>query len=857
MLITFFLDYYTNSNENIYISLPGNLDFYMQPVGKETNMAVINTGEHPSLKDAPLSFNYHFEVRRNDGSVRKEWGQPHHLSLDPSLCSLQVYDHWSDLPAHNQLTSVFVTRILNRRPLAPESAIKPSRLYFEVSAPGLARTKKLMVVGDIPALGSWNPQNAVQMQTADNITFQACIPLPPAATQLNYKFIAVESNNADLVEWEDGQNRSFLIPEHNDNESIAIKGLTCRIQPAAVRAAGTVIPVFSLRSNHSFGIGDFADLALMAEWVHKTGQNLLQILPVNDTTMSGKWTDSYPYNAISTFALHPVYLRLNRPDYNPELAKKFDATRKRLNKLPQIDYEKTFQAKMQFARADFEHEGETVLASDSYQRFIENNACWLDNYAAFSLLRDTFSTADFSKWNEFSTYNPAAVANLLQKQSRQADFYRYLQFRLHNQLKDASNRAEALGVALKGDIPIGISRNSVDAWTNPELFFLDKSAGAPPDDFAVNGQNWGFPTYNWDRMELDNFKWWNNRFTKMAEYFHAYRIDHILGFFRIWQIETTQLYGTLGTFYPALPLSPDEMLHKFGFRLLPSQVLRKSPAQREILAKYVGRPKTKANVNALHNELEQVADILFIEDTLRPGYYHPRIDGAKTALFASLTPDQQEAYRQLSNDFFYNRHNGFWHDSAMKKLPSLTSSTPMLCCGEDLGMIPACVAPVMNQLSILSLEVQRMPKQFGIEFADPALYPQLAVATTSTHDMPGLRQWLDDDPERASRFFNAMHITGGRTDTPDSPDVCRQVISAHLESPAMLAVFPWQDWMSIDADLRHPSPEDELINNPACSNHYWRYRMHMTVEQLLQADRLNESILALVKSSGRYFPDKG
>lgn len=855
MLITFFIDYHTTPNENIYLSLQGNLDFYMQPVGAETHMAVVNTGEHPSLKDAPLAFDYCFEVRRNDGSIRKEWGQPHHLDIDSELESLQIYDHWHDRPAHNELSSVFVSRILNRRPLSESASIMPSQLCFEVSAPGLASDKNLMLVGDLPALGSWNPHNAVPMSTTDNITFRASVPLPAAGTPLSYKFITVDSNHSESVEWESGNNRSFLIPPHTGNESIAIKGLTLQLQPSAVRAAGTVIPVFSLRSNHSFGIGDFGDLRLMTEWIHKTGQNLLQILPVNDTTMTGTWTDSYPYNAISTFALHPVYLRLKRPDYNPALAKKFDAARKKLNALPQIDYEKAFHAKMQFARFDFDHEGTAVLASEAYHRFIDDNAYWLDNYTAFSLLRDKYSTPDFTKWDEYATYNPAAIAALLENNAAEADFYRYLQFRLHKQLKEASDRAEALGVALKGDIPIGISRNSVDAWTNPELFLLDKCAGAPPDDFAVNGQNWGFPTYNWDRMALDNYKWWNNRFTKMAVYFHAYRIDHILGFFRIWQVPASQLYGTLGTFYPALPLSPREMLQRFGFRLLPSHVLQEKPTQREILTKFARRPKTKANQFAQHVELEQVADILFIEDSQQQGLYHPRIDGHKTKLFASLSPDQQDAYRQLSEDFFYHRHNDFWRNSAMKKLPSLTSSTSMLCCGEDLGMIPACVAPVMNNLSILSLEVQRMPKQFGVEFAIPATYPYLSVATTSTHDMPGLRQWLNDDSARAARFFEAMNINGDNTN-PDSPESCREVISAHLNSPAMLTVLPWQDWMSINPDLRHPNPEDELINNPACSNHYWRYRMHLTVEQLLQADDFNESIRSLIKASGRYLPDK-
>ena len=137
--------------------------------------------------------------------------------------------------------------------------------------------------------------------------------------------------------------------------------------------------------------------------------------------------------------------------------------------------------------------------------------------------------------------------------------YYFIQFHLHLQLLEATNYARANGVVLKGDIPIGISRNSVEAWTEPHYFNLNGQAGAPPDDFSVNGQNWGFPTYNWEVMEQDDYSWWMKRFRKMSEYFDAYRIDHILGFFRIWEIPMHAVHGLLGQFVPSLPMSREEI----------------------------------------------------------------------------------------------------------------------------------------------------------------------------------------------------------------------------------------------------------------------------------------------------------
>ena len=205
----------------------------------------------------------------------------------------------------------------------------------------------------------------------------------------------------------------------------------------------------------------------------------------------------------------------------------------------------------------------------------------------------------------------------------------------------------------------------------------------------------------------------------------------------------------------------------------------------------------------------------------------------------------------LYTDFFYYRHNDFWYHTAMQKLPALLDSTGMLACGEDLGMIPACVPSVMDGLKILSLEIQRMPKSVHDNFANPAWYPYLSVCTTSTHDMNPIRAWWEEDRQVTQQFYNEM--LGDQGDAPYfcEPWICRQILDQHLWSPAMLTVLPLQDWLSMDGALRRSNPNDERINVPANPRHYWRYRMHLTLDQLAAAEDFNATLSGMIADSGR------
>jgi 4-alpha-glucanotransferase len=468
-----------------------------------------------------------------------------------------------------------------------------------------------------------------------------------------------------------------------------------------------------------------------------------------------------------------------------------------------------FTAKMDYLREIFAQEWSAVQRRESFKKFFEQNKEWLVPYAAFCYFRDLYGTATFSEWPKDATLQSTEKSTF--KDKKELQFWYYVQYNLDAQMREAHAYARAHRVILKGDIPIGISRDGVEAWVEPKYFNLNGQAGAPPDPFSADGQNWGFPTYNWDEMLKDGCSWWVRRFRKMAQYFDAYRIDHVLGFFRIWEIPVPEKSGLEGQFAPALGLSREE-IESYGI---------------------IG-----------HEDL-------FLVDHKRKDRWHPRIAVQYQAPYEKLDEGEKYNFNRLYNDYFYRRNNQFWYQEAMKKLPRLTQATRMLCCAEDLGMVPDCVPWVMNELRILSLEIQTMPKDPNVRFGKLSHNPYRSVCTFSTHDMPTLRQWWDEDNEQTQAYYNGPLRRGGDAPHPLPGWLAKDILSRQLTSPSMLCLLSLQDWLSIDERLRLPDQNAERINIPANPRHYWRYRMHLTIEQLMKEDDFNDTIKTLIIQSGR------
>lgn len=892
MKITLSINYHTEWGESLYVSgsIPelGNCD-----VCKAVKMSLTGSDMWQlrlDLEKDPGCFEYRFIVKAAEKEWRLEYGVPHRFIPGNRVESYRVFCFWQDLNEDKPFySSAFVDGIFHRPYRDQPLVAKPGTVCMRVNAPMIEPDEVLAISGEGDLLGNWDPAHAVIMNDADFPVWEVNLQTERLAIPFEYKFLILKKDTREVKGWEYTDNRVYGILGGSLAERVVIDGIRFANPKEKWKGAGTAIPVFSIRTENDFGVGDFIDIKKMVDWCASTGQKILQILPINDTTMTGTWADSYPYRANSTFALHPMYLNLwevgslkdsSRREYFYNFAKE-------LNSLSAIDYERVNAGKQEYLREIYAEQGASTRRRKEYKEFVARNEYWLKPYTAWSVLRELYQTPDNSCWEEYSRYDADKVEQLLSRHKDAFEFHYYVQYHLDRQLRGARDYAHSRGVVMKGDIPIGISRFSADAWVSPELFNMDSQAGAPPDDFSTFGQNWGFPTYNWDEMAKDGFQWWKNRFRKMSEYFDAYRIDHILGFFRIWEIPVNAVHGLLGYFNPALPFSVEELRNSYDFRLdadvmthpmivdrmldeifgdlkdeVKGKFLDGAGGDRYCLKSFIDTQKKveeffgntendgKASRIAI-GLLEIIDDVLFIEDPYNKGYYHPRIAAQNTYQFSVLSDHDKRNFNRLYTDFFYRRHNGFWYGKAMLKLPPILDATSMLTCAEDLGMIPDCVPDVMRHLQILALEVQRMPKKSGAEFGDTLHYPYYSVCTTSTHDMAGIRGWWENDSKVAQDFFSHVLHENGEAPWNAEPWICDKIINLHLESPSMFCILPLQDWMACDGSLRRQNPQDERINDPANPRNYWRYRMHLTVEELMDKNSFNAALLQRISASKR------
>ena len=911
MNINFYIDYRTIFGEEVILNLVSDGGAEVKSLRMVTSDGMRWTYRLNANLKAGTTIEYYYSVNKSGVEVRREWQvAAHRLELLAHKgINYDVYDSFIDIPEDAYLyTSAFTDCLAGRRKKKPRNVTFEKTLCLKVRAPQLRRNEKLVMTGNDPILGGWDINKAVAMTDHGYNEWLAVIDTEKlSGSKIELKFVCINEKGERGPMWEDRFNREITVPEMKEGEVVVMHLDQAFFRIWNTKCAGTLVPVFSLRSESSFGVGDFGDLCKMIDFIASTGQRVLQILPINDTTVTHTWTDSYPYSCISVFALHPQYVNLNAlpPLANEKDRARFEALRRELNALPQIDYERVNNAKDEYMRLLYAQTGKKIMSTAKYRHFFENEQRWLVPYAQYCSLRERFGTGDFGKWLGYETFNEddrKALSSTRTAAYKEVAYYYFVQYVLNTQMSEAHDHARDKGVILKGDIPIGVNRHGCDVWQEPRYFNLDGQAGAPPDDFSVNGQNWGFPTYNWQEMQKDGCLWWVRRLTNMSKFFDAYRIDHVLGFFRIWEIPINSVHGLLGQFSPSLAMTREEIeaygLHWqeelftrpfitewtleriFGahagyiratfveprdgyyFNLKPEY-----DTQRKIETWYntmaakardhddeVARIEEQAgmSLDSLRDSLYAlVSDVLFVRDRTQPGRYHPRISVQHDFVYESLYDSDKFVFNKLYNDYFYRRNNHFWYKEAMKKLPKLVQATRMMVCAEDLGMVPDCVSWVMNELKILSLELQSMPKDPHVRFGHLSRNPYRSVCTISSHDMPTLRQWWDEDEERTQEYYNTMLYRGDGAPHPLPGWLAGDIISRHLTSPSMLCILSIQDWLAIDEDLRLPDADAERINIPANPRHYWRYRMHVTIEQLVENTAFRAKITELITNSGR------
>jgi 4-alpha-glucanotransferase len=842
---------------------------------------------------ATLSFEYRYILREDNGNEIVEWGNDRVIDLKKSAGreEMVLVDTWNHA---GDIDNVFYTQpfqgvlLKTKTPPAKPKAVKNYTHEFRVKAPILADNEVICLNGTGNTLGDWDTQKPVLLSKQDN-WWTVQLNFSKDSFPVAYKYGVYNTATATFVHFEAGNNRTLQSETQKNKLTILHDGFA-QVPYKKWKGAGVAIPVFSLRTAKSYGTGEFTDISLLVDWAKNCGLKLIQLLPVNDTTATHTWTDSYPYAAISAFALHPLYLNLDKiAGKNAALIKSWKNTQQELNALPEVDYEAVLDFKYAAIKKLYELQKDRFKNDTQYFEFFELNRHWLVPYAAFCYLRDKYKTADYSQWKTHSVYNEDAIQKLVAPAQKHYDsiaLHYFTQYHLHLQLKDATAYAHKNGIIVKGDLPIGIYRYGCDAWMAPELYNMDAQAGAPPDDFAIKGQNWGFPTYNWKNMQEDGFAWWRRRFEQMSEYFDAFRIDHILGFFRIWSIPIHAVEGIMGKFVPAIPVHINELYqnnipfeyHRYCRPYIPEYLVRERfgneaeyvmqtflnwvdgtfelkeaySTQKKVEQYFSGLADSEINHFIKLGLYDLISNVIFFEqEGSQMQQYHFRIGMEGTSSFRDLDEYIKQKLKDLYVNYFFRRQDDFWQKEAMHKLPELKRTTNMLVCGEDLGMVPDCVPDVMQQLGILSLEIQRMPKDPKTEFFHPANAPYMSVVTPSTHDMSTIRGWWEEDTSKTQRFYNTILGKYGASPFYCEPWINRDILVQHFYSPAMWCVFQIQDMLGMSDTLRRANPNEERINQPANPKHYWRYRMHISLEDLLKETAFNEELGGYVAASGR------
>jgi 4-alpha-glucanotransferase len=897
MNLQFYLRFFTQYGESLWIS--GNTEeLGMGDPQKAIPMEYLNDEFwHASIVIHKKNFpkegvTYKYYLKNKEDQLVSEWGfdRVAHTS-NKEATEIQLIDTWNHAGEfENAFFSAPFKNVLLKHSYPKSKSSKHHTHIFRIKAPLLGKHEVICLTGSGETLGNWSEDKVVPL-SKEGDWWTAHIDMTGNFFPVAYKYGLYNTRENCFVKYETGNNRLLHADGPVHRVTILHDGFI-RMPNNTWKGAGVALPVFSLRSKKSFGVGEFTDIKLLVDWAKETGLKLIQVLPINDTIATNTWIDSYPYAAISAFALHPIYINLAEVA-GKSFANKMDALKKKqaqLNELPDVDYEEVLRFKMAMLKELYDVMGKDCFESEDYKQFFEENKHWLVPYAAFSYFRDKNGTSHFDEWKTNAVYDKDEIQTLLSSRSaaqKEINFYLFIQYHLHTQLKEAADYAHRKGIVLKGDIPIGIYRHGCDAWVSPEFYNMEAQAGAPPDDFTPIGQNWGFPTYNWKRMQQDGFAWWKQRFEQMSNYFDAFRIDHILGFFRIWSIPGHAVQGIMGHFVPCIPVHyvefgengiwfdekrycnpfiiDDILVEVFGgltqkvkeHYVVPNDIggydlKPEYNTQQKVEAHFAKLEETEENIKLKLGLFDLISNVLFFkQDGSRGQEFHFRISMEKTSSFRYLIPHVQEKLRVMYVNYFYRRQDEFWKREALQKLPYLKEATNMLICGEDLGMVPDSVPDVMKQLGILSLEIQRMPKDPKKEFFYPEEAPYLSVITPSTHDMSTVRGWWEENRERTQRFYN--HVLGQWGDAPYFCEswVNRAIVLQHLYSPAMWSIFQLQDILGMSETLRRENPHEERINNPANSKHYWRYRMHINLEDLLKQEEFNEELKGYVIHSGR------
>ncbi len=651
------------------------------------------------------------------------------------------------------------------------------------------------------------------------------------------------------------------------------------------KRTGLVVALSALRSEASPACGEFPDLVLLGELARRWSFDLVQLLPVNDTGGMNS-----PYMALSAFALHPLYLRI--ADL-PEAARAPDIVgrARRLAEshagISRLAYHEYLSAKLDLLERLFisAYPGPDIdaklAALPGFEAWMRANP-WVRPYSVFMELKRREGQGPWWSWSSRREPGADGVERLWAAPEFRSGtrFRAWLQFSLDAPFGAATKALASMGIELLGDIPILIGKDSADVWADRSIFKLEVSAGSPPDGENPNGQNWGFPAWNWEELERRDFDFWRLRLEVASRWYSAYRIDHVLGFFRIWTTGARERDAWLGAFHPTVPVTRED-LEGLGFDSGRFRWLSRPHIREARLVEAAGGDASAA-ARAASLVLERIGDealFLFrgdiggtadlvarladVDGSLRdfllaawrdrclyefePGHFVPSWGFRSSTSWASLSEGERSALEGLFAA--RARESEALHEATGRGLlRKLAAFTDMLPTAEDLGGIPPYVPKVLDELGILGLRVWRWTRRWneaGQPFIAAADYPPNSVVCPSVHDSSSLREWWEREADR-SLVWNFATTSLGREASPAperlGPDDARFLLEALACAASKIAVFPMQDLLAMSEAFRPADPAAERINVPGTDNPWnWGWRLPATIEALMADSGLARS----------------
>jgi len=636
---------------------------------------------------------------------------------------------------------------------------------------------------------------------------------------------------------------------------------------------GVSVPVSALRSKASCGIGEFSDLIKLGMWCKEIGLQVIQILPVNDTGF-----ESSPYSALSAFALHPIYISLKKVPGSEKFEKEINQLNISYENKPRVQYKDVLKLKLEILNNIFNINKNTIVKNKEISNWIKNNL-WIKPYAVFHQLKKKHNNYHWKFWSQLTDPQDKDITKYWNQNLEESYFYAWLQYHLEKQLKEASEKLDQLGIYLKGDIPIMMNEDSVDVWMYRSFFNLNITAGAPPDMYSEQGQNWNFPIFSWKELEADGFWWWKMRVKKAAEFYHAYRIDHVLGFFRIYGIPVSEQSGIMGYFIPSNCISKWR-LAKLGFNKDRIKWLSQPHISAGEITKMAGNKsdyikntylKQIKNEELYNLKPEYASEKVILElnedqniKNLLLGWHHDRtlLENEKGKYYRLWNYKNTTAYKSLNhkeksllNDQFKEiekKSDKIWKTQGKKLLSILKKTTDMLICAEDLGVVPECVPAVLKELNILSLYIVRWAREYHKPkhpYIPVNKYHRLSVCTPSVHDTSTLRGWWDYEIlDKEKKEF--LKLIGFKDKIPPfyNPTLANNIVKYLLGTNSLLCIFQLQDLVTLFKELYVTNPGDERINVPGTvSEKNWTYRMYSSLEFLCIDENIKEHLKALIK----------